>query len=92
MSTVFEDLRQVALADDPMRAWFTVEPDTAREIVTMISDLRADLAVVREHEGDGERYRYIKANLRRLDIGGLCITDANAEQLDGRIDAMRGKG
>ena len=68
-------------------AWY-VAPVFAREHFRQYAV--AALAVVREHDRDGERYRYIKAHLRRLDIGGLCVTDATADQLDGRIDAMRG--
>jgi len=42
---------------------------------------------VAELEADAARYQFIKANVRRLDINGLCLSIQNLEV---RIDQMRG--
>ncbi len=50
------------------------------------SELAALRARVAELEADAARYQFIKANVRRLDINGLCLSIQN---LEARIDQMR---
>lgn len=51
-----------------------------------IAELAALRARVAELEADAARYQFIKANVRRLDINGLCLSIQNLEV---RIDQMR---
>ena len=58
----------------------------AQQLLHAWNDREALRARVAELEADAARYQFIKANVRRLDINGLCLSIQNLEV---RIDQMR---
>jgi len=67
----------------------------ARAALNNLASLKFDLKSASEamcrYAKDASRYAWLKANARRIDFAGLCVSDMG--QLDARIDAaLRGEG